>query len=116
MWNISIGIDALKELKEILTDNYSVRLIEDGIYSVLPDNFVRHHYDGRAAVYDLIVGTRLYNSVVWGGDPPITQPLLVMQLQKVQPKDYWTPPAAQCFLPRLSISNVTGRSLPSTSH
>jgi SAM-dependent methyltransferase len=36
---------------------------------VLPDASSIHHYDRRALVYDLVVGTRLYNSVMWGSAP-----------------------------------------------
>jgi ubiquinone/menaquinone biosynthesis C-methylase UbiE len=47
----------------------SVRLIEDDIFSVLPDTSVQHHYDKRASVYDALVSTRLYNFVMWGTSP-----------------------------------------------
>jgi ubiquinone/menaquinone biosynthesis C-methylase UbiE len=59
-------MNALNELKEVLAENCAIRLIENGIYSVLPDPASKHHYDRRANVYDLIVGTRLYNSIMWG--------------------------------------------------
>jgi len=62
-------MDASDELKEIVAENRSVRLIEEDIYSALPDTSVPHHYDNRAAVYDLVVGTRLYNFVMWGSSP-----------------------------------------------
>jgi ubiquinone/menaquinone biosynthesis C-methylase UbiE len=62
-------MDALDELKEVLADDRSVRLIEDGVYSVLSDSSREHHYDRRATVYDLVVSTRLYNSVMWGSSP-----------------------------------------------
>ena len=57
------------ELKDFVTDERCVRLIEEDIYSVVRDGSVRHHYDKRATLYDLIVGTRLYNSVMWGASP-----------------------------------------------
>ena len=60
---------ALDELKEVVTEDRSIRLIEDDIYSVLPDTPVAHHYDKRATVYDAIVSTRLYNRVMWGASP-----------------------------------------------
>ena len=59
----------MNDLKEVLAENRAVRLIENGIYSVLPDVPSKHHYDRRATVYDLIVSTRLYNSVMWGSSP-----------------------------------------------
>lgn len=62
-------MDASSELREFVTENRSVRLIEDDIYSVLPDTSVPHHYDNRAAIYDLVVSTRLYNFVMWGSSP-----------------------------------------------
>jgi len=62
-------MDALNNLKEVLAENRAVRLVEDGIYSVLPDASSKHHYDRRATVYDLVVSTRLYNSVMWGSSP-----------------------------------------------
>jgi ubiquinone/menaquinone biosynthesis C-methylase UbiE len=61
-------MDALNDLKEVL-ENRAVRLIEDDIYSVLPDAPSKHHYDRRATVYDLVVSTRLYNSIMWGSSP-----------------------------------------------
>ena len=62
-------MDAPDELKEVLAEGYAVRLVEDGIYSVLRDDARQHHYDRRATVYDLVVSTRLYNFVMWGSSP-----------------------------------------------
>lgn len=62
-------MDALNELKEVMAAKSAVRLIEDDIYSVLPDASRVHHYDRRAIVYDLVVSTRLYNFVIWGSSP-----------------------------------------------
>jgi ubiquinone/menaquinone biosynthesis C-methylase UbiE len=62
-------MEAPSELKEVLAENHTVRLIEEGIYSVLPDTARQHHYDKRATVYDLVVSTRLYNAVMWGSSP-----------------------------------------------
>lgn len=63
------GSHASDELKEVVTEEYSVRLIEEDIYSVLPDTSVPHHYDKRASLYDSVVSTRLYNLVMWGTSP-----------------------------------------------
>jgi SAM-dependent methyltransferase len=60
---------ALSRLKELLAEDRDLRLVEDGIYSVLSDAPHRHHYDRRAAVYDFVVGARLYNSLMWGNTP-----------------------------------------------
>jgi len=57
------------ELKEVMADERFVRLIEEDIYSVLPDTSVLHHYDKRASLYDLVLSTRLYNFVMWGTSP-----------------------------------------------
>ncbi|MDT4954028.1 MAG: hypothetical protein QOJ02_2166 [Acidobacteriota bacterium] len=62
-------MDALNKFKEALAEDRAVRLIEDGIYSVLPDASREHHYDKRATAYDLVVSTRLYNAVMWGNSP-----------------------------------------------
>lgn len=62
-------MDASDELKEVVAEDRFVRLIEEDIYSVLPDTSVRHHYDKRARMYDAVVSTRLYNFVLWGTSP-----------------------------------------------
>lgn len=62
-------MDAPTELKAVLAENRTFTLVEDSIYSVLPDISCQHHYDRRATVYDLLVSTRLYNSVMWGSTP-----------------------------------------------
>lgn len=62
-------IVASDELNAVVAEDRSVRLIEDDIYSVLPDTSVAHHYDKRATLYDAVVSTRLYNRVMWGASP-----------------------------------------------
>jgi SAM-dependent methyltransferase len=62
-------MDPLNELKDVMAQNRVVRLIEDDIYSVLPDASRTHHYDTRATVYDLVVSTRFYNFIMWGSSP-----------------------------------------------
>lgn len=59
----------MHELTEVLAPNRVAHLVEDGIYSVLPDASRAHHYDRRATVYDLVVSTRWYNSIMWGSSP-----------------------------------------------
>jgi SAM-dependent methyltransferase len=49
-----------------MAEGLAVRSVEEGIHSVLPDRPRAHLYDRRAALYDLVVGTRLYNRVMWG--------------------------------------------------
>jgi len=63
------GIEVPNGLKEVLADNREARLIETSIYSVLPDASPHHHYDRRSALYDSVVGTRLYNYLMWGTSP-----------------------------------------------
>lgn len=60
---------AADELKGVVAEKRSVRLVEEDIYSVLPDTSVQHHYDKRAQLYDAFVSTRLYNFVMWGTSP-----------------------------------------------
>jgi SAM-dependent methyltransferase len=62
-------MDALNILSKVLAENRTATLIDDDIYSVLPNEIGRHHYDRRSTIYDLVVGTRLYNSVMWGSSP-----------------------------------------------
>jgi SAM-dependent methyltransferase len=57
------------QLKEVIAEGRTIRLAEEGIYSVLPEAAHEHLYDRRAAVYDFVVGTRLYNRVMWGTSP-----------------------------------------------
>jgi ubiquinone/menaquinone biosynthesis C-methylase UbiE len=62
-------MDASDELLEVVAADRTVRLIEEDIYSVLPDVSVQYLYDKRASLYDFFVGTRLYNYVMWGASP-----------------------------------------------
>jgi SAM-dependent methyltransferase len=55
--------------RDVIAEGRDVREAEEGIYSVLPDASHRHLYDRRAAVYDLLVSTRVYNRVMWGTLP-----------------------------------------------
>jgi ubiquinone/menaquinone biosynthesis C-methylase UbiE len=63
-------MDRLDGLKELLEDGRTVRPIEEGIYSVLRAGEDNHHYDRMATLYDLVVGTKIYNRIMWGGSPP----------------------------------------------
>src|SRR6185503_9826554 len=62
-------MDVSDELNEVVAEGRSVRLIEEDIYSVLPNVSVQHLYDKRASLYDFFVSTRLYNFVMWGASP-----------------------------------------------
>lgn len=50
----------------MLAEGRDLRLADEGIFSALSPDAPKHQYDGRAAVYDRVVGTRLYNRVMWG--------------------------------------------------
>jgi len=56
-------------LKEVIEDSRTVRLVETDIYSVVPDIQQTYQYDKKAATYDFVVGTSLYNRVMWGDSP-----------------------------------------------
>ena len=58
-----------EELKDVLEAGCIVRLVEDDIYSALPDVPHKHLYDRRAAAYDSVVSTWLYNRLMWGTSP-----------------------------------------------
>lgn len=53
-------------LQEVVAAGRAVRLVDDGIYSVLPADAPAHRYDSRAGAYDRLVGSRAYNRVLWG--------------------------------------------------
>src|SRR2546427_8733975 len=57
------------KLTEVLAQGCMVRLVEDDIYSVLPDLPHKHLYDRRAAAYDSVVSPWLYNRLMWGTSP-----------------------------------------------
>lgn len=56
-------------LPSLLTVSQRPRVVSPDIYSILPSVVGRHLYDRRAALYDRIVVTRLYNRLVWGNSP-----------------------------------------------
>jgi ubiquinone/menaquinone biosynthesis C-methylase UbiE len=67
---IPVFMNRAEQLKEALTEGCAIRLIEDHIYSALPEaSSSRHFYDRRATAYDSVVGTRLYNRIMWGTSP-----------------------------------------------
>src|SRR5260370_42244429 len=58
-----------EELKDVLAEGCKIRLVEDDIYSALPSAPHKHLYDRRAAAYDSVVSTWLYNRLMWGSSP-----------------------------------------------
>ena len=58
-----------EQLNDVLAEGCIIRRIEDDIYSALPDPPHNHLYDRRAAAYDSVVSTWLYNRLMWGTSP-----------------------------------------------
>jgi len=58
-----------EKLKEVLSEGCIIRQVDDDIYSALPDVQHKHLYDRRAAAYDSVVSTWLYNRIMWGTTP-----------------------------------------------
>lgn len=109
-------MDTLDHLKEVLTEDRAVRPVDDSIYSVLSDAASKHHYDRRATLYDLVVSTRLYNSIMWEVPPSIMLSLRGTPSTLVPKAEFWMLLAAHFSLPLPLISRVNGQSSPSTSH
>lgn len=55
--------------QDVLLEGRIIRLLEDDIYSALPEAPHQHLYDRRAAAYDTVVSTWLYNRLMWGTSP-----------------------------------------------
>ncbi len=53
-------------LDDLLTPDSAPRQIAPNLYSVLPSDVVGAAYDTRAAAYDRVVGSDLYNRLLWG--------------------------------------------------
>lgn len=53
-------------LVPLLQPDRSLRDVEGKVWSTLPDGTSTGSYDGRAHLYDAIVGSRLYNRLLWG--------------------------------------------------
>jgi SAM-dependent methyltransferase len=62
-------MDQSEKLKDVLSEGRVIRLVDDDIYSVLPDTPHDHLYDRRALAYDAVVSTWLYNRIMWGTSP-----------------------------------------------
>ena len=58
-----------ERFKDVLSDGRMIRRVDDDIYSALPDAPHQHLYDRRAAAYDAVVSTWLYNRLMWGTSP-----------------------------------------------
>ena len=56
-------------LTDLLCDSRALRAVDDRVWSVLPAGAPGQRYDGRARAYDAVVGSRLYNRLLWGSSP-----------------------------------------------
>jgi len=59
----------LDRLESVITNDRPIRMVEDNIYSLIPEATTAKQYDNKAGLYDSIVGTFLYNRVMWGDSP-----------------------------------------------
>lgn len=59
-------MDTVRILQSVLEDGLTLRLVEDGLYSVIPVETEHHAYDKTASFYDVLIGNGVYNRVVWG--------------------------------------------------
>ena len=62
-------MNELDILNEVIEAERTVRVVDEGIYSVLPAVQQTYQYDKKAAIYDFVVGSSLYNRVMWGDSP-----------------------------------------------
>jgi hypothetical protein len=100
-----------ERLKEVLTEGCAIRLVKDDIYSALSDDSNRHFYDRRATAYDSVVGTRLYNRIMWGTSP-LDYIAFASEAIMSNPGERMLD-AVRCCLQRNSTSLPIGKSLPS---
>ncbi len=56
-------------LAEVLAPGCEARAVDDDIWSVLPADTPSQPYDGRARLYDQLIGNRVYNRIAWGTAP-----------------------------------------------
>lgn len=56
-------------LSDLVVASRTLRPAGDQIWSVMPEGGVGQRYDRRAAAYDRVVGSRLYNRLLWGSSP-----------------------------------------------
>jgi SAM-dependent methyltransferase len=62
-------MNAPSVLIDALAQHASVRRVEDDIWTVMSHDTPSTPYDGRAQLYDRLIGSRIYNRVAWGADP-----------------------------------------------
>jgi SAM-dependent methyltransferase len=59
---------ASEQLRDVLKHDVPLRELERGIYSILPPDEQPQAYDGKGAIYDLVIARPIYNRLVWGAD------------------------------------------------
>jgi SAM-dependent methyltransferase len=59
----------IDKLKEVFVEGRSIKLLDKGIYTALDGKSLHHQYDRKAAIYDFLVSSQLYNRLVWGDSP-----------------------------------------------
>ena len=62
-------LDAASWLAGIVRSDATLRALGDGVWSALPAGAPSQPYDGRARLYDRLIGNGLYNRVAWGTSP-----------------------------------------------
>ncbi|MHA7271023.1 class I SAM-dependent methyltransferase [Arthrobacter sp. HLT1-20] len=56
-------------LEPFIAPGRALRRVDGGLLSALEADDPGSPYDGRAALYDRVIGSRLYNRLVWGSSP-----------------------------------------------
>lgn len=56
-------------LAAVLVEGTRARQVSEHIWSVLPTDESGQAYDGRARIYDALIGNGLYNAAAWGTSP-----------------------------------------------
>lgn len=56
-------------LRDVLAEGSTVRLVADGIWSTDAEATSHQVYDRHAALYDWLIGNKLYNRLAWGTSP-----------------------------------------------
>jgi SAM-dependent methyltransferase len=62
-------VDVAVTLSKLLADKRLARPVSDDIWSVLPPDAPSQPYDGRAKLYDRLIGSHVYNRFAWGTSP-----------------------------------------------
>ena len=63
------GLSGKGTLMQDIMKDVQLEVVDDGIYSCLGEADRPSDYDHKAGAYDLVVGNRFYNRIVWGNWP-----------------------------------------------